>query len=271
MSKSSDRPWCQPIFRWAGSKRKLLPVLLRLLPADFERYVEPFAGSACLFFALKPHKAVLADINSELMDSYVTILRHPRLVARAAGMCRRTAAEYYRLRACEPDTLSAVDKAGRFLYLNRFCFNGVYRVNREGVFNVPRGRNTGSMPSEAWLYRSAMALRNAELRTDDFEATLERTQRGDLVYLDPPYAPRGRPAYGEYGYGTFRETDLARFFAALARAHSRGVKMIMSYADSKVVRLHLASWKRQRITVRRHVAGFAKHRVLVREILATNY
>jgi DNA adenine methylase len=233
--------------------------------------VEPFAGSACLFFALKPRQAVLADINPDLMETYSAILQHPRLVARFTLRHRRTSAEYYRLRRCKPASLNPVERAARFLYLNRFCFNGVYRVNREGMFNVPRGSDTGGLPSEAWLYRSAIALRSAELRIDDFESTLQSTRADDFVYLDPPYSPRGRPAHGEYGYGTFREADLERFFDALARADSRGVKIMMSYADSKLVRLRLASWTRRRITVRRHVAGFAKHRALVREILATNY
>jgi DNA adenine methylase len=190
--------WTPPLLRWAGSKRKLLPELMRHVPEAFERYVEPFAGSGCLFFSLRPRKAVLGDINSELIETYRTIAKHPKLVARSLHALRGDKRTYYRLRDhYAPE--SPVDRATRFVYLNRHCFNGVYRINRAGRFNVPRGNRTGGIPSEAEFYRCSIALRGTELRAGDYRTCLADIGSGDFVYLDPPYASRRRNTHGEYG------------------------------------------------------------------------
>ena len=160
-----------PVFRWAGSKRKVLPQLLQCVPKEYARYVEPFAGSGCLFFALRPSIAVLGDINADLIGAYLVIRDHPRLVARAAHGFKRDRDTYYRLRSTAPDSLIPVERAARFVYLNRYCFNGVYRVNRSGLFNVPMGTRTGGIPCESDFYRCSLALKRAELRgcqTTDF-------------------------------------------------------------------------------------------------------
>ncbi len=135
MSAKSGSAWASPLFRWAGSKRKLLPELMAQVPASLTRYVEPFAGSGCLFFALRPEKAILGDINDELIYAYSVIRDHPRLVSRAVHRLRNEKRTYYRLRSQSPNALSPVDRAARFTYLNRHCFNGVYRINRAGCFN----------------------------------------------------------------------------------------------------------------------------------------
>ena len=125
-----------PFLRWAGSKRQLLPVLAAYWSDDYCRYVEPFAGSACLFFHLQPPKALLADINQELVLTYQVVRSHPHEVAAALGCLRKSRSNFLDLRAAVPTLLSAPQRAARFIYLNRFCFNGLYRTNRKGQFNV---------------------------------------------------------------------------------------------------------------------------------------
>ena len=148
--------------RWAGSKRKLLPTLKRLAPVRFRRYVEPFCGSLCLYVALKPASAFVGDINEELVNFYRMIAWRPKAIASATHLLRRDEATYYELRQHDPLVLSAQERAVRFLYLNRFCFNGVYRTNRQGFFNVARGKHMGSIPSVqelVWGARSCCTYR----------------------------------------------------------------------------------------------------------------
>ena len=265
-------PWARPILRWAGSKRKLLPSLVGAMPKQFGRYIEPFAGSACLFFAVNPKSAILGDINAELLDTYVALREHPRLVARAVHAMPKTEAHYYRLRREEPRNLSPVNRAARFIYLNRHCFNGVYRTNQRGAFNVPRGRRTGAIPSEAKFVRCARALKRAVVRPGDFESCLRDLKPNDFVYLDPPYATESRPIAGEYGYGCFDGTDHPRLAAWLKKIDDAGARFLLSYSDCADLHERFRkAWICNRFLVHRHVAGFAKHRGQAAEILVSNY
>lgn len=267
----AQQPWSKPFLRWAGSKRKLLPVLISSAPSSYRRYVEPFAGSACLFFALHPKNAILGDINAELLATYKTLKEHPRLVSRQAEAYER-ADDYYGLRSQDPSALDSITQAARFLYLNRHCFNGVYRTNRHGQFNVPKGQHTGRIPTSTHLYRCSVALRAATLRRGDFERCLAGVGQDDFVYLDPPYAIGDRPTFGEYGYGSFESSDIARLIARLKKLDKSGAKILLSYAESPdMLRALPRQWKVRLVGTQRHVAGFARHRRKVEEVLVSNY
>lgn len=264
-------PWGNPILRWAGSKRKLLPHLIEYAPIAYRRYIEPFAGSACLFFALKPKAAILGDINSELMSFYSLVRRHPRIIARRADSLSVSERNYYRIRERFNGDCDSVSRAVYFLYLNRHCFNGVYRTNRMGHFNVPYGSQTGALPNEASVYRCAVALRNATLITSDFRDTMRHIRRGDFVYLDPPYSSCDRPRYGEYGYGSFQPLELAHLINALEEIDRRGAHFMVSYCHTLHSQKSFSAFRLRQVQVRRHVAGFAQHRRVVRELLVSNY
>jgi DNA adenine methylase len=270
-SAESPIPWSPPILRWAGSKRKLVPTLMANAPSNYERYIEAFAGSACLLFALHPKHAVLNDINEQLIESYLVLRDHPRLLARGVHALPNTKREYYRQRSLDTSTLQPLDRAIRFIYLNRNCFNGVYRTNRQGVFNVPRGKKTGSIPTEQEFYRCSVALRDTDLRALDFENCLADVKKGDFVYLDPPYSTSSRPRYGEYGYASFQPIDVTRLVGVLRMLDQRGSHFLLSYAGGKSVKRSFSEWNCQSIRVRRHVAGFVDHRTVVDEILVSNY
>jgi DNA adenine methylase len=260
----------RPILRWAGSKRKLLPTLLRAVPKNFTRYVEPFVGSACLFFALQPPSAILSDINPHLIDTYSTIREHPIAVSNRVRKLKL--ADYYRIRDLRPDELTSIDRATRFVYLNRHCFNGVYRTNRAGWFNVPMGNKTGGLPDRCEFVACSNALRGVSLIAGDFANTVFALRKGDFVYLDPPYANSQRPESGEYGYGTFRKGDHNRLLRFLSDMDHSKVMFLLSYAnDAQLVRRLSAKWNVVDLSVRRHVAGFAKNRRQAAEILVSNY
>jgi DNA adenine methylase len=266
----NNQPWCRPLFRWAGSKRSLLPLLLKCVPDNYERYVEPFAGSACLFFALKPASAILGDFNSDLMQAYDVIARHPRIVARQVSCLPDTSRAYYELRSQAPESLDGIQQAVRFTYLNRHCFNGVYRTDRLNRFNVPRGDRPGLPPSEAEIYRCSVALRAATLVTGDFEAALKLARRNDFVYLDPPYSTASRPTFGEYGYGAFGRHDLSRLLESLKALSKRGARVLLSYTADAEVLGALRDWSVISIRVRRQVGGGGRN-AKTSEILASNF
>lgn len=267
---NQGRPWANPFLRWAGSKRGLVPLLSSCIPAKYGTYFEPFVGSACLFFAIRPEAGVLGDFNPDLIATYDTIRQHPRRVARRLVRFGTSADDYYAARALDPSTMSEVDRAARFVYLNRHCFNGVYRTNRKGQFNVPFGSRIGPGPTERDFYRCSVALRAATFVPDDFGVTLRDAARGDVAYLDPPYSTSTRPSFGEYGYGAFRKADEARLLEQLTVLDRRGVAVLFSYADDNAVVEALREWSVVRIGVQRRIGGIGGRRTTTSEILASN-
>jgi len=261
-----------PFLRWAGSKRKLLPELIPYWPASCRRYVEPFAGSAVLFFAIKPPKAVLSDSNGELIRALKSVRDAPEEVYEALGDLPRGKESFYRIRKLNPESLDRIERVARFIFLNRFCFNGLYRTNVKGEFNVPFARSgTGDFPIKAAFLKSASALRRAVIREGDFERILsEVVQRGDFVYLDPPYAVGNRRVFRQYGPHSFGLEDLARLQRTLTEIDARGAKFVLSYAWCTEATATFSGWTHRRVYTQRNIAGFSEHRRKAAELLVSN-
>jgi DNA adenine methylase len=259
-----------PIFRWAGSKRKSLEALTAFWSDRFGRYIEPFVGSACLFLKIKPKAAILADINSTLIQTYLTIRSHPLAVAEALYTIPRNSATYYDVRRKLNLTRNTIERAALFVYLNRNCFNGIYRTNQEGNFNVPFGADQGQYPRPCDFQTVARLLKNAKLISGDFGSTLRHLRRNDFVYLDPPFAATGVRTFIEYGKRSFTTNDLDRLSHHLDRIDSRGAFFLVSYADCARARAVAKNWNCREIQVRRHIAGFAAKRRMAGELLITN-
>jgi DNA adenine methylase len=233
--------------------------------------MEPFAGSAALFFAIAPPRAVLGDLNKDLIQTFRAVRRAPDAVYRAVTRFRRGRASYYRVRAMAPENLNEATMAGRFVYLNRFCFNGLYRTNAQGEFNVPYGApKSGNLPELAQLRTCARLLSRARLLNADFRRTLGMVDAGDFVYLDPPYAVSRRRVFVEYGRTPFSTSDLADLAGWLEEINRRGAVFILSYADSLEARHFFNGWRTRRFAVRRNVAGFSAARRNRYEIFLSN-
>jgi len=261
----------KPIIRWAGSKRQLLPSLRRLTPDKFNRYVEPFCGSACFFFDLEPSSAILGDLNPELIMTYKALQRDASLVFECLQRIPKGVGNYYKIRAVDPDQLCDAEIAARFLYLNRYCFNGIYRTNKQGQFNVPYGSPKRNFHFDYdTILSAAKLLQGVILVNQDFEDTLKRVDSGDFVYIDPPYAVAKRKIFAEYHPAGFNTKDLKRLGHSLAQMHDRGITFLISYADSREARELLAPWDPRRVRTHRHIAGFAYDRRSAYELLATN-
>lgn len=258
--------------KWAGSKRKLLPRLVASLPPAFERYVEPFAGSACLFFQLEPLQALLGDINAQLIETYEELRHRTEDVISHLSFLRCEEDEYYRIRGADQAAMSGPERAARFIYLNRFCFNGLYRTNRSGRFNVPfGGRRGGRLPPPEALRRCAGALKTVTLRASSFEQTLADVAPGDFVYLDPPYSIRSRRVFSNYAGAKFGCDELELLRSHLLRLDLMGVSFLVSYGQSKEAFALADGFRSRQIVVQRQIAGFAADRRKSRELIITNY
>jgi DNA adenine methylase len=262
----------QPFLRWAGSKRKLLPKLIPYWGRGHERYVEPFAGSSALFFAIQPKRALLSDMNPDLIQALKTIRRDPSAVYEQARKEPVDPRNFYRLRALDPSLLTPIERAARFLFLNRFCFNGLYRTDSKGRFNVPfAGQKTGALPSWEQFSTAAKLLKHSTVKCGDFEIVLRLSVRaGDFVYLDPPYAVGNRRIFRQYGAHTFGINDLHRLRAVLQMIEKRGAHFVLSYAYCREAKEAFGGWSSRRVYTHRNISGFARHRRRAAELIVTN-
>ncbi|MBI1806100.1 MAG: Dam family site-specific DNA-(adenine-N6)-methyltransferase [Ignavibacteria bacterium] len=261
----------QSFLRWAGSKKQLLPVLSSYYDMSCDRYVEPFAGSACLFFSVQPRRALLGDINSELILTYRELkYRLPQLLNELQLM-RKNRSEYYKVRALDPKLLSSSRRAARFIYLNRFCFNGLYRTNGNGNFNVPYGGDkSGNIPSRETLSACSKLLRNARLVPGDFERVLTQVRSGDFVYMDPPFSVKSRRVFNEYDASIFRLTDVQRLRIWMEKLDDIKIPFLVSYAESAEAKFLRRGFHSKVVEVKRNIAGFIGSRSYSKEIIISN-
>ncbi|MBF0333424.1 MAG: Dam family site-specific DNA-(adenine-N6)-methyltransferase [Alphaproteobacteria bacterium] len=261
-----------PFLRWAGSKRSVLPFLSRHVPARYERYIEPFAGSACLFFFVAPSRGVISDLNSELIETYLTVRQHPSETARILAEMPVSRGDYYVVRAMRSSDLNERERAARFIYLNRFCFNGLYRTNTLGKFNVPFGApKNNSVPSERHLNACADLLWSSDIVCGDFETVVSNVVKdGDFVYLDPPFFQTSKRVFREYTAKPFMESDLVRLRELLQTIDGKGATFVVSYSYCPEVEEIFRGWKTTTIETQRNISGFAKHRRKAMELIVTN-
>jgi DNA adenine methylase len=262
-----------PFLRWAGSKRAILPKLTQKFPNKFNKYIEPFVGSACLFFRLLPSIAVLNDLNEELIETYRAVRRDPSAVGTILSGMPVGRDAYYAVRGIDIQTLSAVERAARFIFLNRFCFNALYRTNLHGKFNVPYGAPKNyRVPSVQELKACALALEAAELTCDDFEVVVRNNlDHGDLVYMDPPFYRTSKRVFREYNARPFDGVDLDRLSKLLHWIDQRGATFFLSYAYCKEAKSKFSEWNYFTTYTTRNISGFAEHRKRAREIIFTNF
>jgi DNA adenine methylase len=225
-----------PLLKWPGGKRHLVDFILPLIPARFNRYFEPFLGGGALFFALRPEKAYLSDKNVELMHAYEQVRDQPGAVIERLRQLRNSEEDYYRARSSRPK--SDATRAARIIYLTTLAFNGIYRVNLNGDFNVPYGYKTHLNPCDVEGIRSASKLlKRATLRGQDFEKALSLAKEGDLAYLDPPYTvAHGNNGFIKYNAKIFSWDDQVRLARVAAELVDKGCTVIVSNADHFSIR-----------------------------------
>jgi DNA adenine methylase len=225
---------CLPFLKWPGGKRWLTPHIYPLIrDSRFRRYFEPFLGGGAIYFGFQPHVALLSDINQELVNTYVQVRKHSSRLISALKAMPVDRSTYEQVRAYKP--VVPFDRAVRFLYLNRTGFAGMYRVNRQGEFNVPFGGDNRT-PEALWerclLEKAARALRATTIVTLDFEDAIDMAGESDLVYCDPTYTVNHNDnGFRRYNESVFSWTDQRRLAAAARRARGRGATVLISNAN----------------------------------------
>lgn len=257
-----------PFLKWAGGKRWLATRGFPC-PASFDRLVEPFVGSAAVFFSLRPGKAILADVNQELINLYRVVRDYPvELQALLSGHhdkhCRD---HYYAVR--KQIIADELGRAARMLYLNRTCWNGLYRVNRKGEFNVPMGTKTAVLMDGENFELYAKLLDVAELSCQDFETTINACGQGDFLFVDPPYTVKHNlNGFVKYNETIFSWDDQVRLAAALRRAGLRGAAVLVTNADHENLReLYRDDFTYTSVGRQSVLAGSAAHRGRTTEAL----
>lgn len=263
----------RPLIRWAGSKRRLLPRLaMYWSQKPHRRYLEPFAGSAALFFYINPRYALLNDINPELVNTYAAIKDNVKKVYGLVQSISPDEETYYRMRKLSPASLGKYERAARFVFLNRNCFNGIFRTNKKGVFNVPYGGNkTGALPSIERFVQVSEYLLRATVCSVDFETFVRaNVRRHDFVYMDPPYAVGNRRVFRQYDPNTFGIEDINRLGELLDMIDRIGASFLVSYALCSEIGNLATRWHTERVISQRSIAGFTKHRRHAVEVMISN-
>lgn len=277
----------RPFLKWAGGKTQLLPALLERAPREIDTYYEPFIGGGALFFALmaepelSPRRAVLNDMNGELVTTYTVVRDHlDDLLARLEvlsveylGADEEARAEYYY--AVREDQPSApIEVAARLVFLNKTCFNGLYRVNRRGQFNVPHGRyKKPTILDRPNLEAASRALQNAEVVHGDFEAICADAGPGDFVYFDPPFHPLSETAsFTAYTEGAFKREDQLRLRWLMDSMRERGVSVMLSNSPHEwIVGVYEgAKYLVERTPARRSINSKGDSRGVIDELVVTN-
>ncbi len=267
----NSRVAMKPFLKWAGGKRWLVRSGQLRLPTIAGRYIEPFLGGGAVFFATRPKNALLSDNNERLIELYQVLRDHTQDLQRlieehAAAHCREY---YYRMRSRKFD--NCVARAAQFMYLNRTCWNGLYRENKNGKFNVPIGTKQSVIMEDDDFRSWSSALANTTIRSQDFEKSIETAKEGDFVFVDPPYAvPRGSREFIKYSRDVFSWEDQRRLRRALGSAAKKGAGVAMTNANHEAIRELYRGFGKQ-VLVSRHsvIAGKAVYRARYSELLVT--
>jgi len=274
----------KPFVKWAGGKRQLIPILNENLPKSFGTYYEPFLGGGALLFHMlterNAQKCSISDLNSDLVLTYITIRdRIDELISslrnHEKNYQKDSKTYYYSVRESNPR--SEIEKTSRLLFLNRTCFNGLYRVNSKGKFNVPLGRYTNPNIVNEDNLRSVSAILHSSkvaIKCRDFESVLRDAKKGDLVYFDPPYQPVSDTAnFTSYTNKSFTYDDLHRLSELCLKLDSKGCKVLLSNSDSEEVAKIFSDkpWKINKIQANRSINSNSKKRTGHFELLIKNY
>jgi DNA adenine methylase len=265
----------KPFIKWAGGKNQLLPALSKRFPAlvGNERYFEPFLGGAAVFFHLGHPRSFLSDSNHDLVELYQVVQQNVEELIEALKTHKNEREYFYQVRSQNPHELTPAQRAARFIFLNKTCFNGLYRVNSGGQFNVPFGRYKNPAICDAEGLRAASAvLQHTDISLRDFESVLEQAQPGDFIYFDPPYDPlKKSSSFTAYTAGKFGEREQRRLAWVYAQLVERGCYVMLSNSDTPLIRELYRDFHIHEIQANRAINSKPEKRGKITELLIINY
>lgn len=270
-TRETVRP--KPFVKWAGGKGQLVEQLAAHIPERYSAYHEPFVGGGALFFRLAPERAYLSDLNEELINAFLVVKSDCEALLQSLKKHENNPDYYYRIRALDPEGLAPVERASRFVYLNKTCYNGLYRVNRQGKFNVPFGRYRNPIyADECQLRLASKTLQNADVKVADFEIVLDQAKPEDFVYFDPPYQPISETSnFTSYTADAFDESQQRRLAAVFRELSGRGCYVMLSNSDSPLIRNLYRGFRIETVMARRHINCKGERRGAIPEALVLNY
>jgi len=269
-----------PVVKWAGGKRQILDEITKYIPDEFSTYYEPFLGGGAVLFELQPEKAVVNDINQELMNIYQVIKENVDELIEDLKKHKNEREYFYKIRELDRDKerysrLSRVERASRFIYLNKTCYNGLFRVNKSGEFNAPFGNyKNPNIVNENTLRAVSEYFNRANIifTCQDFEAALQSAEKGDFVYLDPPYDPVSETAsFTEYDKGGFDRGEQIRLKKVCDKLNEKGIKFLLSNSATDFIMDLYKDYKIKIIKAKRAINSKPDRRGDVDEVLVMNY
>jgi DNA adenine methylase len=267
----------RPFLKWVGGKSQLIPNLIHRLPQSFKNYIEPFTGGGALFFHLQPAHAILADINSELINAYLAIRDDVEGVIKELLIHKYEKDYFYEVRSWDRlETFSSLHRnkrAARLIYLNKTCFNGLYRVNSKGHFNVPFGKYTNpTITNSDNLRKCSQVLQGVELKCEEYRKVAESAKAGDLVYFDPPYMPLSSTsnftAYTKNGFDEDAQSNLMELCKSLDK---KGVYFMLSNSSAPLILDLYKNFYMDLIEANRSINSVGSSRGPVHEVIVRNF
>ena len=227
----------KPFLKWAGGKTQLISELSKYTPSSFNKYIEPFIGGGAFFFYLNPGGAIISDSNEELITTYKAVRENVEDIIQILDNYKNEETFFYKIRALDPEELSKTERAARLIYLNKTCFNGLYRVNKKGQFNVPYGKRNGEFLNRELLRNSSEFLQNTEISHADYLKTLRQyAEKGDFIFLDPPYYPVGKYSdFKRYTKEFFYHDDHVNLKEEFDRLVEMGCHVVLTNSDHPII------------------------------------
>lgn len=270
---NDENTTCLPFLKWAGGKRWFVKKHLQSIPDKFEVYLEPFLGGASMFFALCPNEAILSDYNINLINCYTAIRDDPLNIKTflEEHHSLHTKDYYYKIRSTKYE--DSTRRAAQLIYLNRTCWNALYRVNLKGEFNVPIGSKTKVLLDTDDFENISAKLKNTKISSCDFEETINKASIGDFIFVDPPYTVKhNNNGFVKYNETMFSWDDQIRLSKALLEAHKRGAKFLMTNAyHQSVIELYQDHFTLSKVSRHSVIASESSRRGIYDELLVKNY
>ncbi len=267
-----------PFLKWAGGKRQLISQMNKYFPKNFNKYIEPFVGGGAVLFYLKPKFSIIIDINEELINCYKVIKSNVNELIELLKTHKNEKDYYYKIRALDRDKekfnkLSNIERASRMIYLNRCCYNGLYRVNSKGQFNVPFGRyKNPNFCDEENLLAVSKALENFKIIYGSFEICLDYAEKGDFIYFDPPYYPISKTSsFTSYTKENFEEDSQQKLLNIFKKLDDRDCKLMLSNSYNEYIKNLYKDYKIITLNARRAINCNAAKRGNVNVLLILNY
>jgi len=266
-----------PFVKWAGGKRQLLPQMEKYFPKHYNRYIEPFIGGGAVFFHLIPENSIISDNNPDLINCYKVIKDDVERLIKSLKKHIYEKIYYYEIRALDRDVkkfaeLSDIEKASRSIYLNKTGYNGLYRVNSKGLFNVPFGRHKNpKICDETNLRNVSQTLKKVEIFLGSFEICLDFVEKDDFIYFDPPYFPLSDTAlFTSYTKNSFDKSSQLKLFEVFMELNERGCNLMLSNSYSEFILDLYKDFKIITLKAKRNINSNSQKRGLINEVLILN-